>query len=385
MQSETIPKKYEFGEIRIGDIARKHLKDVCDTNWVSEGPKVKQFEKEWGSLFGYQTNVATSSGTDACINACLSLYDLVTTDAKIGDEIIVPALGFIATSNAVRVAGFKPVFVDVKKETLNIDETKIEAAITLKTKAIFVVHTMGRPCEMDVITEIATRYNLVVIEDSCEGHGAVYQGKRIGLWGDMACFSFYIAHLVCSGEGGMVSSKHPWVEKTLRSTKSHGRSGIYFDHPRFGINSKMNDLEASVGLEGIAYFQQTFDKRHDNVQKIRIALIGYEDVAWFSEEDEGNINCPHAFSITMKSTGNRDILTNYLESKSIHWKRNFGSIPTQQGAFSYLGHKLGDFPNAEHIGDNGIHIGVHQFLSDEDIQFICQSLQEGLTLMRSQA
>ena len=209
-------KRIEFGELKLGEIARQNLMDVCDTNWASNGPKVKQFEKEWGKLFGFKENVAMSSGTDACINSCLALYDL--KNAKRGDEIIVPSLSFIATSNAVRAAGFVPKFVDIKKETLNIDETKIEEAITNKTKAIMVVHTMGRPAEMNAICDIAKKHNLTVIEDACEAHGAKYKGEYIGHWGDMSVYSYYVAHIVSCGEGGMVSTGDSFTADVLSST-----------------------------------------------------------------------------------------------------------------------------------------------------------------------
>jgi len=370
--------RIEFGELRIGPVARTHLLDVCDTNWASMGPKVRSFEKQWTDLFKYKHSVAVSSGTDACINACLSLYDL--TDASRGDEIIVPALSFIATSNAVRMAGFTPVFVDVKKETLNIDEDQIEERITPNTKAIMAVHTMGKPCNMWRIKEIADRHNLVVIEDSCEAHGASHQNTLIGHFGEMACFSYYIAHLVCCGEGGMVSTNCEDTANVLRSTRSHGRpfDSIYFDHQRTGINSKMNDLEASIGLEGIQSFWETFDTRRETIRRFRNACGGYDNVAWFSEEDEGDINCPHGFSITTKSEGAIHKVKECLDNYNIHWKRNFGSIPTQHAAFSDAGYRLGDFPNSEWIGNNGIHIGCHQYLTEEDIQRVEASLGEAL-------
>ena len=136
-------KRIEFGELRIGTEAKMNLLNCVDKDWASAGPKVASFEKKWGKLFNYKHNKAVSSGTDAGINLVASLYDF---GAKRGDEVIVPALSFIATANAVLAAGFTPVFVDVDRETLNIDPDKIEAAITSKTRAIKVVHTMGRPC-----------------------------------------------------------------------------------------------------------------------------------------------------------------------------------------------------------------------------------------------
>ena len=370
--------RIEFGELQIGETARAHLNDVCDTHWASMGPKVTAFEKGWSELFGYTDSVAVSSGTDACVNACLALYDIA--DASRGDEVIVPALSFIATSNAVRMAGLTPVFVDVEKETLNIDPSKIEAAITDKTRALMVVHTMGRPCDMTTIMEIAQKHNLKVIEDACEAHGSIHKMKRVGLFGDMTCFSFYIAHLVCCGEGGMVSTNDEHIADVLRSTRSHGRpfGSIYFDHQRTGINSKMNDLEASIGLEGIENFWDTFNTRKDSMYRFRFACVGFDDVAWFSEEDARDFNCPHGFSITTKKEGDIQKVTDCLDRYNIHWKRNFGSIPTQHAAFADMGYSLGDFPNAEWIGENGVHIGCHQYLSQDDIKRVEEALKEAL-------
>ncbi|MAR66577.1 MAG: hypothetical protein CL833_04925 [Crocinitomicaceae bacterium] len=376
-------KRIEFGELRIGDKARQNLMHVCDTNWASSGPKVKELEKKWSDLFEYKRSVAMSSGTDGVINACLSLYDL--KDAKRNfSEVIVPALSFIATTNGVRAAGLVPKFVDVKKETLNIDESKIEEAINETTVAIMPVHTMGRMAEMDVICDIANRHNLAVIEDSCEAHGAKYKDKLVGHWGDMSIYSFYIAHLVCCGEGGMVSTNDKNIAEILSSTRSHGRpfNSLYFDHQRTGLNSKMNDLEASIGLEAVDVFWDTFWTRHRSMKMMRTECEGYEDVAWFSEEDQGNTNCPHGFSVTCKNAGDIQKVMRSLDKYDIHHKRNFGCIPTQHKAFEYMGYSLGDFPEAEWVGRNGVHIGCHQYLSDQDLDRICLALKEGLESCR---
>tara|TARA_Y100000034_G_scaffold111433_1_gene144512 strand:- start:264 stop:1406 length:1143 start_codon:yes stop_codon:yes gene_type:complete len=370
-------KKIEFGELRIGEIARKNLLDVCDTNWASGGPKVRELESKWSALFDYEKSIAMSSGTDGCINACLSLYELKKVKRNVS-EVIVPALSFIATSNSVRAAGLVPRFVDVKRETLNIDESKIEESINENTVAIMAVHTMGRMAEMDVICDIAKRHGLIVIEDACEAHGAKFKDKFVGQWGDMSVYSFYVAHLVCCGEGGMVSTNNPHIGKFLFSTRSHGRpfDSIYFDHQRAGLNSKMNDLEASIGLEAIDMFWDTFWTRHKFMKRMRASCSGAEEFAWFSEEDKNNVNCPHGFSITCKKEGNIEIVKEVLDAYKIHYKRNFGCIPTQHAAFADMGYSLGDFPASEWIGDNGIHIGCHQYLSDENLERIGVALTE---------
>lgn len=361
--------RIEFGHIQVGDVGRQHLREVLDSNWLSAGPKVALFEERWNNLFGYGFSRAVSSGTDACLNCCLSLYDF---GAQRGDEIITPALSYIATSNAIRAAGFVPVFCDINRETLNIDPDKIETLISSKTRAIQVVHTMGRPCEMAQIIPLAKKHNLKLLEDCCEAHGARYRGRYVGTFGHAAAFSFYIAHLICSAEGGMVSTQDPEVARVIDSTRSHGRrdGALYFDFPRTGLNSKMNDLEAAIGLDGIDNFWDTFNKRHQNVRRIRQVFKPYPGFAYYSEEDPDNINCPHAFSVTLKNPQLTDSFKSWLDRNSIHWKRNFGSIPTQHGAFADLGHKLGDFPEAEYVGDNGVHFGVHQYLTDADLCYI---------------
>jgi len=150
--------KIEFGELRIGTIARNHLMDICNTNWATMGKKVEEFENKWNTLFGFDGSVAVSSGTDGIINACLVLYDIKNAKRNVS-EVIVPALSFIATSNGVRAAGLIPKFVDVKKETLNIDETKIEKNINENTVAIMPVHTMGRMAEIRRQIESAGTWN----------------------------------------------------------------------------------------------------------------------------------------------------------------------------------------------------------------------------------
>src|SRR3989338_1311794 len=146
--------RIEFGDLKLDQRAMDNLSESIRTNWITEGPKTRQFEDEWGKLFGYKYNISFNNGTSADTAACMTLYDF---GAKRGDEIIVPALAFAAAGNSIIAAGFTPVFVDVEKETLNINPKKIEEKITGKTKAIMAVHTMGKPCEMDAITDIAKK------------------------------------------------------------------------------------------------------------------------------------------------------------------------------------------------------------------------------------
>src|SRR5580704_5377015 len=193
--------KVPFGTVSITPKAKKLIDEAIERRWLTKGKYVREFEEKFASLFGVKYGIAVSSGTDADAIACAVLYDF---GAKRGDEIIIPALTFVATGNAVLQAGFRPVFVDIDLETLNIDPKRIEKAITSKTRAIMPVHLMGKPAAMNKIMSIAKKYKLYVIEDAAEAHGAEYKGQKIGSIGDMACFSLYAAHIVTTIEGGML-------------------------------------------------------------------------------------------------------------------------------------------------------------------------------------
>jgi len=364
-----------FGDLKIGDIARKSVQGALDRNWVSEGENVKGFEQKFADKFGYKHAIATSSGTDADIVSCASLYDF---GAKRGDEIITPALSFVATANSILAAGFIPKFVDIKVDTLNIDPSKIEEALTDKTRAIMAVHTMGKPCPMDSILEIAQAHNLKVIEDACEAHGATYKDRVVGSIGDMGTFSFYAAHVVVSGEGGMVVTNNDEIANVVRSVKSHGRpfGSIYFDFQRIGFNSRMNELTAAVGLEGMEYFDQTFNKRKNNLYKLLELTEELSDYFYLLKEEGFEKVSPHAFPLVLKDKKyERDKLYNYLESKGIQCKTLFGSLPTQHKAFEFLNYKHGQFPASEYVGENGLHFGIHQYVNNDDLLYISDTLK----------
>ncbi|MHA2279438.1 MAG: DegT/DnrJ/EryC1/StrS family aminotransferase [Promethearchaeota archaeon] len=350
-----------------------------DTSWASEGPLVKQFEDNWNKKFGYADSVSMSSGTDADINACLALYD---EGARHGDEVICPALTFVATVNSVLLAGFTPTFADIDRNTLNVDPQKVADAVTDKTRAIMVTHTMGKPCDMDAIMSIARERDLFVIEDACEAHGAQYKGNYIGTFGHVVTFSYYAAHIVVCGEGGMCSTQYPEMADILRSTKSHGRrpGSIYFDFLRIGLNSKMNDLEAAIGLEGLEQFDSTIENRVVNRAQLMDSLTDLQNELWLPNLGGDEFVSPHAFPIVFKKD-NPDRCSEFykfLESNSIQCKTLFGSMPTQHEAFKSMGYHLGDFPEAEFVGNNGVHFGIHQYLTEDDIEYVAHKIHDFL-------
>ena len=369
------PYRVTFGHIEIGELGRRYLDQALSRNWVSEGPNVQKFEEAFAKKFGYVHAVATSSGTDAGMVAFSALLE---RGVNRGDEVITPALAFTATANCLLAAGLVPKFVDVELETLNINPSLIEAAITPKTKAIQVVHTMGKPCKMDEILDIARRHKLMVIEDSCEAHGATLKGKVVGSFGAMGLFSFYAAHLICSAEGGMIATNDVELSDLCRSIRTHGRRAgeLYFHFDRVGFNSKMNDLEAAIGLEGLEKFDWTFNVRRRYMLRLRELLSPLEEHLILYRDAPGEVISPHAFPLVMRDERQSvEGLYRHLESRGIQCKTLFGSLPTQHKAFSFLGYREGDFPVAERIGLTGLHLGIHQYLSEEDIDYVAESVR----------
>ena len=362
--------RVSFGHIEIGEAGRRYLQETLDRNWVSEGPNVQRFEQEFAKRFGYRHAVATSSGTDAGI---VSMAALLERGAQRGDEVITPALAFVSTANCILAAGLIPQFVDIELETLNIDPALIESAITPRTRAIQVVHTMGKPCKMPAIMAIAKRHGLPVIEDCCEAHGATLDGHVVGSFGTMALFSFYAAHIICSGEGGMIATSDGEVSALCRSIRTHGRRGgqLHFHFDRIGFNAKMNDLEAAIGLEGLELFDRTFTIRRRHLMRLLELLSPVADQCVLYRDGPGEVVCPHAVPLVLRDArASMEPLYDHLETRGIQCKTLFGSLPTQHQAFAFLGYRDGQFPVAERVGRTGLHVGIHQYLTDADLEYV---------------
>ncbi len=368
--------KVPFGTVSVTKDARELINQALDSNWLTRGKFVQEFEEKFAALFGVKYAVAVSSGTDADALACAVLYD---HGAKRGDEIIVPALTFIATGNAVLQAGFTPVFVDVERETLNIDPKRIEAAITPRTRAIMPVHLMGKPADMDAILRIAKKRKLYVIEDAAEAHGAEYKGKKIGAIGDMAAFSLYAAHIITTIEGGIVITNDAAMAEALRSLRNHGIIGK-FEFRRIGFSAKMNELEAAVGLGNIKIFSQILEKRRRNLLYLVDKFKRFEKHFITIKEEPHERIGPHAFSIIVREKAGftKDEFVSYLDRAGVDSRNLFYSIPTQCPSYAFLGKKLGDFPEAEYCSNNGTHIGIHQDIELKDLDYVVQVTEEFL-------
>jgi dTDP-4-amino-4,6-dideoxygalactose transaminase len=392
--------KVPFGTITITDVARRLINEALDARRISSGRLVRQFEDRFAEIVGVRDAVALSSGTDADVLALAVLHDF---GARRGDEVIVPALSFVSTGGAVIHAGFKPVFVDVERETLNIDPEKIEAAITPKTRAIMPVHLMGKPADMDAITAIARRHRLVVVEDAAEAHGARYRGKRAGSLADIGAFSTYIAHIITTGEGGVVTTNNEEYAEVVRSLRSHGRAcsckqcalnltsgycpkrfsgeggeDIRFIFERIGYSCKMNELEAAIGIGAMELYQEILARRHDNLLHVLERFDRFAPYLKTIREEPHEEIGPHAIPIIIQEDApfTRVEFTAYLEKSGIETRTLFNSMPTQCKGFAFLGYDYGDFPHAEYIGENAIHIGCHQDVGVREMDLVLETIAD---------
>lgn len=232
----------------------ERVREVILSGWLTQGPKVAEFEEVVAAYTGAKHAVACSSCTTALHMALLAL------DIGPGDEVIVPSLSFLATANAVRYAGAQPVFAEVDLRTFNLDPADVERRITSRTKAIMVVHQMGLPADLDAFLEIGRRHGVKVFEDAACALGSRYKGQAIGAHTEMACFSFHPRKVICTGDGGMVTTNNAAYAGKLRLLRQHGMSVtdaarhgaktvVIEEYPILGYNFRLTDLQAAVGLE----------------------------------------------------------------------------------------------------------------------------------------
>ncbi len=252
---------------------------VLESGWVSQGPRVEEFEATFAAYVGARYAVATSSCTTALHLA------LIAGGVRPGDEVLVPTFTFVATANAVEYCGARPVFVDVDLETFNIDPALIEAKITARTRAIIPVHLFGLPADMDPILEIAERHALVVIEDAACGVGSRYHDRHVGTVGLAGCFSFHPRKIITTGEGGMLVTDDAALAARVRSLRSHGaevsdlerHAGNGTRLPAFsevGFNYRMTDVQAAIGLAQMAKLEGVLDSRSELARRYDAALQG---------------------------------------------------------------------------------------------------------------
>ena len=364
---------------------KKLIKKVLKSGRLTYGPMTRELEERFAKIHGRKYAIFVNSGTSA-LKIALRHYK-EKYGWKDGDEVIIPALTFVATMNVVLMNNLKPVLVDIGNN-LNINPFLIERAITKKTRAIIPVHLLGQSAQMDKIMKIAKKHGLKVIEDSCETMYVSFKGRPVGSRGDIACFSTYLAHLMVTGVGGFITTNNRKDAIAMRSIAFHGRDESYlniddnkkagkafdemvkkrFYFNRFGYSDRNTELEAALGLGELRNYKKNLKKRQAN--------------AFYLEDNLDHVGFPlryteHAFMLFPIIHDNRDRLVEYLEKKGIH-TRHIMPLTNQPVVQRYF--KGIDLAKRYRVADwfnrYGLLIGCHQYLTKEQLDYIVDTIGE---------
>jgi len=348
---------------QIGEEEKKAVLEVLDSGTIAQGPCVKAFEEKFARMCGVKYAIATTSGTTA-LHVALLAHGIGP-----GDEVITSPFTFIASANSVLYTGAKPVFVDIDPYTFNIDAKNIEAAITEHTMAIMPVHLFGLPCDMVPLIELAEKYNLVIIEDACQAHGAEYKDKRVGSFGTGA-FSFYPTKNITSGEGGMITTNAPIIDEKCRVIRQHGMRKRYY-HDELGYNFRMTDIQAAIGIEQLKKLERFNEIRQANAKFLSTHLKGVV----VPTVPEG---CKHVYNLyTVRvPSGKRDALRIYLQERGVG-SEVYYPVPIHRQTFYMkdLGYKQ-SFSETERAAQELLSLPVHPALSSADLEAIVATINE---------
>jgi len=331
------------------------------------GEDLRQFEKEFARYCEVKACVGVGNGTDALYLALRAL------NIAPGDEVITVAHTFIATAETISLAGARPVFVDIKDDTMLMDPDLLEAAITSRTRAIIPVHLYGQTCEMDRIVKIARRHGLKVIEDAAQAHGARWQGKRAGSMGDVACFSFYPGkNLGAYGDGGAVVSDDETVIERIRMLANHGRLDKYI-HEIEGVNSRLDGLNAAILRVKLRRLDNWNRTRRQHAQRYA-EVLSRSSVALPAVHPDAE-SVWHLFVVRLRE---RERVQIQLQEAGIGVGVHYPVPLHQQPAYGYLKMSEGTLPVTEKVASQIVSLPMYPELSAEQVEFICESIKSAI-------
>ena len=339
----------------IGDEEKKAVSEVLDSGMIASGPKTKEFEGEFAKYVGTKYALATTSGTTALHLGLLSL------GIKENDEVIIPSFSFIASVNSILFCNATPKFCDVDEKTFNIDVEKIGSLITEKTKAIMPVHLYGLSANMKEIQKIADDNDLLVIGDAAQAHGAALNGKMVGSFGNLECFSFYPTKNMTTGEGGMITTNNNELFEIANSIRNHGREKTKwgYEHGRIGYNYRMTDISAAIGLDQLKKLPSFLKKRRENAKFYDKNLENVETPYVL----DGAKHAYHQYTIKYK---NRDKLLEELKKNEIGFGIYYPKPLHKYPHLEKFGHN--DLKVSERLVNEVVSLPVHPALTKEELE-----------------
>lgn len=391
----------------------QYLVDASLDFWLTTGRFANQFEREFARLFGLRNAMLVNSGSSANLVALSALTSPSLSERQLrpGDEVITVAAGFPTTVNPIIQNQLVPVFLDVDLPTYNIDVSQLEAALTNRTKAIMLAHTLGNPFDLATVSAFAKEHNLWLIEDCCDAVGSTYNGKPVGTFGDLATTSFYPAHHITMGEGGCVLTNQPPLKKLVESFRDWGRDcwcdpgkdntcGKRFDwqlgelpygydhkytYSHIGYNLKLTDMQAAVGVAQLQKLPDFIAARRRNFQILLEGMHDLEEFFMLPEATAGSEPSWFGFPMAVRPDApfSRDQLVRFLESKKIGTRLLFGGNLIRQPAYRNVTYRtIGPLTNSDFIMNQVFWIGLYPGLSSEALAYTLDMLHEGVQVLR---
>jgi perosamine synthetase len=385
-----------LGTADIGAEERGYVQQILDTGRLSPGPFVRRFESEFAAAHGCRFGIMLNSGTSALQVALATLKE--AHGWHDGDEVLVPALTFIASSNVVLQNGLAVRFVDVDAATYNLDPAGLDDAVSPHTRAVMPVHLFGLPCDMAPIQEVARRRGLDVVEDSCETMFMRYRGQPVGSFGAFGCFSTYMAHILTTGVGGLALTQDPELERIFRSVQNHGRNPVYitiddddaarddaallalirsrYEFVRMGYSYRTTELEAALGLGQLHRSTAILARRRENAAHLIAALRPLEDRLQLPTVPADREHAFMMFPLVCRVAGDRDRLCVHLERRGIETR--FFMPVLGQPVYKVLlpDFRAEDFAVAARLTASGLYVGCHQHVTREDLDWIVECVHE---------
>ena len=359
----------------IGSEVEKAVCEVLRSGSYILGPNTKAFEQEMADFIGCKYTVGLNSGTDALHLALRAL------NIGAGDEVITVAFTFVATTEAIGIVGAKPVFVDIDENTFDLDASKLEAAITPRTKAIIPVHLYGQPCDMDAIMAVAKKHNLHVIEDCCQAVGALYKGKMVGTFGDFGCLSFYpTKNLGGMGDGGLIMTNDEKLRDRVVALRNHG-GAVRYHHDEIGVNSRLDEIQAAILRVKLPHIKDWNEARRKHAYYYNELFKDCADIQTPVELDD-TYCVYHQYTVKIP---NRDEVHKMLQERGIGAMLYYPIPLHLQKVHEYLGVGKGALPVSEKNTEMVISLPMFPELTEEEQRTVASTLIDCIEKSKSKA